>query len=333
MVWIPKNTGIPEINLNPPVILPLFRLFAMIDPQVGQSVWLFVSAAIYLSGVWLLYRQGIAGVKVVWLLTVPFVFSGLGVGQIYVLQFALGVGIWFAVRSDREMWAALLLGILVAMKPNFAIWGFVAFFAGHHRPALVAGAIALALSLVPAVLYGPHIYWEWKAAVALDRHNLLPNDVSFHGFFYRFGIPGASIVVAAVLFWVLAWAYRFKPSLHDLTPVALISAVLCSPLAWIDYTVVVFPFVVDERWRKPMLVAVILTYGVVIAAQAVGTNSVLLFLASAACVAPVLLMLVHFVGSAGNRGIISPFWPTTMPARKLSGNSTAKKQFQDTDAE
>lgn len=293
LVWVTKE-GFAETNLNPPALFPLFQLFALLDPQIGQSVWLFVSAAIYFACVWS-FREHVTRAQLFWLLTVPIVYTGIGLGQIYVLMFALGLGIWWLIKDNRPIATAILVGILVAMKPNFAIWGLIAFAAGHFRPAIVAGLVALALSALPAALYGPDIYHQWLAAAALDHHGQFPHDVSLWGYFTRSGIPGAVIAIALAVIALLGWAFRRKPSLHDLTPVAFMAGVLCSPMAWIDYILVAVPFMVERPWRVPMLIAAFILYATPLAGNTVHAAPVIVWLASTLYLTPVIIMLAHFL--------------------------------------
>lgn len=296
LVWR-TGEGFLELNLNPPTLFPLFQLFALFDPQAGQIVWMIVSAALWLAVVWLLHKQATRA-QIFWLLTLPTVYACLALGQIYILLFALGAAIWWCLKNDRALLASVLIGVLVALKPNFAVWGIVAFAAGHYRHALTAGAVALALFVLAAVLYGPSIYSEWLHAAALDQHGLHPHNVSLWAFFTRLGLNVSPYVVAAVAVAVIAWAVRFRPSLYDLTPVAVLVAILCSPLAWLDYVLVAAAFVIDRPWRLPMVAAAFLMFGSVWSGTVFHEHANLLIPISALCIAPPIIMLVYFMRRA-----------------------------------
>lgn len=292
-VWVTRQ-GFAELNMNPPALLPLFQLFALFDPQIGQSVWLLVSAAIYLLTV-ISLKDHVTRAQLFWLLTVPMVYTGIGLGQIYVLMIALGVAVWWCLRDNREIAAAVLIGVLVAMKPNFAVWGLLAFAAGHFRAAVVAGLVAFILSALPAALYGPDIFSQWLAAASGDNHGAFPHDVSLWGYFSRLGIPGAQAAIAATLIASIAWAVKFRPSLHDLTPVAILVGMLCSPLAWLDYLMIAAAFIVESKWRLPMTLAAFLLYLMPFTGKAVQGSPLVVALASSLYIIPVLIMLAHFV--------------------------------------
>lgn len=294
LVWRTAE-GFLEINLNPPTLLPLFQIFALFDPQAGQIVWLVVSAALYLAVAWTLRKQ-VTRAQMFWLMTMPTVYAGLALGQVYVLLFALGAAIWWALKEDRPVLAAILIGLLVAIKPNFAVWVATAFCAGHLRPAVIVAAVAVGLSALAALAYGPHIYSEWLQAVSMDRHSLHPHNASLLAFFTRFGLAGGWVIVSALLIGVLGWAYRVRPTLYDLTPIAILVAILCSPLAWLDYVIVAAPFFIDRPWRAPMVAAAFLIYCSPMSGAAFHSgNPAYLLLASAVSIIPVAMMLGHFL--------------------------------------
>lgn len=301
-VWIPANVDppIPEINLNPPSILPLFQIFALFDLVSGRLGWLAISAVVYCLSVWTIYRLGNPSpIQIFWLFLSPLALTNLALGQIYALLLALGVAIWQCLRSDRRLLASLLIGVVVALKPNFAVWGFLAFASRHHREAMVAGAVALILSAFPAIFYGPAVFGQWMAAAALDRHNLFPHDVSLYGFFYRLGVPYiASSPVAALCLGTLFWAYRTRPSLYDVTPIAIIVGMLCSPIAWIDYIIVIGPFIVDRKWEFPMLMAALLVFLESLWVGFVYSERTILGLVSILSMSPALIMFAVFLKRA-----------------------------------
>lgn len=302
-VWVPDNAAppIPEVNLNPPSVLPLFQIFALFDPMQGRLVWLGISAGLYALGVWSIYCVGKPNsIQILWLFLCPLAFSNLALGQIYTLLMLLGIASWYCLRENRSILASIFIGVIVAIKPNFAVWGFLAFASRHYREAVVAGIVAFALSALPAILYGPDVFSQWMAAAELDRHNLFPHDVSLHGFFYRLGFPDAAYApIAALCLSILYWAYRTKPSLYDITPVAIVVGMLCSPIAWIDYIFIIAPFIVDRQWGRPMLAGALL---VCLESQWVGfvrSERWMLLLVSIAAIAPAIIMLGVFVRRAG----------------------------------
>lgn len=294
---------IPEVNLNPPSLLPLLQFLAHFDPFAGRAAWLAAGLVIYVAGAWIIVRTARPAFwQAAWLLLFPAVADDLDLGQIYALLFALGVGAWLSLRHERLDAAAVCLGVLAAIKPNFGIWLVIAFAAGHRRPAIIAGCVSAALSFLPALLYGPLVYQQWFAAVAVDRHFLIPTDISLHGLLARLGAADLAFAPAIVLaLWSMWWARHVRPTLYDLTPVALLIAILCSPLAWFHYLLVVVPFAVDRAWRPTMIVAILLSMLQHGWAGFADQPLELIAIASIAAMAPALLMLPIFAARAQPR--------------------------------
>lgn len=295
--------GIPEINLNPPALLPLFQIMALADPHLGRLAWLFIAGAAYWFGAWILFKRTRADLlQIPWLLLSPAVSEDLAHGQIYSLLFVLGILTWLSLREGRPHAAALAMGVLIAIKPNFAVWCALVLCAGYPGVAFTAGITALCLSVLPALAYGSELYGQWFAAVAQDRHYLLPTDLSLHGLGMRMGAALAGYAAALTLLaWLALWAWRTRPSLYDLTAVALLAAILCSPIAWFHYMLVLVPFIVDRPWRAPMLAAVVLTFPERLWGFCADRQGLTLLIVSLAAMAPALIMLPVFVARAGRR--------------------------------
>jgi hypothetical protein len=49
-----------------------------------------------------------------------------------------------------------------------------------------------------------------------------------------------------------------KPAITTISSIAICAAILCAPLAWVDYTLVLAPFFVSRRWSIPSTAAAIL---------------------------------------------------------------------------
>ena len=98
-----------------------------------------------------------------------FVTYDLFLGQADVLMAALAVGacgLW--LRGNR--WAALPIGLAIAVKPTLALVLLVWFWMGDWRAALRGAGVALALLLAPFLLLGVHtladyviFYTRWNA--------------------------------------------------------------------------------------------------------------------------------------------------------------------------
>jgi arabinofuranan 3-O-arabinosyltransferase len=262
-VIVTKKLHLTEINLNPPALLPFFRFFALLEPWKGACAWLVISAALFILPALALLKQiggHMQNRQVVWLFFTPHLLNVLGAEQIYTSMFALSVYAWIAFKKDRQVLAGILIGILAAMKPPFILWPAYLFLARHFRIAVVAGVVAALLSLLPVILYGPRIYAEWLGAVSLDRHGMtFPQEISLNGFFRRAGFQPAGMALSALLLLAsAAVVWVKKPDVFNTTAVAIPVAMLCSPLAWIEYVLILFPTILAVRWDKKMTVIAIL---------------------------------------------------------------------------
>src|SRR5215218_8901196 len=101
--------------------------------------------------------------------------------------FLATVGAWVALRRGSRLVAALLIGLLIAVRPSFAVWP--AYLLLASPPAIVVGLGAFAtagmLSLAPAVVFGPEIYGAWLTTVAAHTPLEAPVDASLPAAFGR----------------------------------------------------------------------------------------------------------------------------------------------------
>lgn len=258
LTWI-TDLGIAEANMNPPTLLPLFQFFALFDAVAGARVWTLFSALLFIAtAAALLADQRFACDRhqVAWVFLAPPLMSTLSLGQIYVLLFALGVGAWLLLKRNQGLAAGVLIGLLVAMKPNFAVWPALLFLCGHWRPAVSAGAAAAAVAALSLGLYGPEVYDQWLAAVAADRHILFATEVSITGYLTRLGLPGLALpVVATLLLAVAIWSWRRRFNVLDASALGIVVAILASPLAWVDYGLVLVPALLQRPWNRTFKIA------------------------------------------------------------------------------
>ncbi|HEX6975437.1 MAG TPA: glycosyltransferase family 87 protein, partial [Vicinamibacterales bacterium] len=158
-------------NLNPPLsVLPL-QVLGRLDPVSSFAGWWIFSLACYVVAVALLARRygaGAGGLLVPWALALAGFWDTLVLGQIYLPLVLCAVCAWLLLDRGRTVAAGLLIGVVVAMKPNFATWPAILLLAGHRRAALSAVASACALSLLPLLAHGAEIYRQWFALIASD---------------------------------------------------------------------------------------------------------------------------------------------------------------------
>jgi Glycosyltransferase family 87 len=241
-------------NLNPPISALLFQLFDLADPHVSFRIWWAISVLCYGAAVLLLVRR--YG-RPDWWLLVPWAFALAGfwdtlvLGQIYLPLVLAATAAWLLLERGEGRWAGLLIGLVVAMKPNFLVWPALLFLSGHRRPALVAVATAAAISAVPLVVLGPEVYRQWFELLASDRDRaVFLTNASLTGLTARMGLPALGALLGIALLGAAAlWALRGRPAATHASALALLLALLASPIAWIHYTLFLLPVLVS-RWSS-----------------------------------------------------------------------------------
>jgi hypothetical protein len=153
----------------------------------------------------------------------------------------------------------MLIGVVVAMKPNFLVWPVLLFLAGHRFPALAAFATAAVVSAVPLAVFGPEVYRQWLELVASDSERaFFLTNASFAGLAARAGLPAFGVVLSlALLAGLAAWAFWRRPTVARVGALSLLAALLASPLGWIHYTLFLLPVLLSQ-WSRPAIKVVAL---------------------------------------------------------------------------
>jgi hypothetical protein len=251
-----------DLNLSPPALLPFFAAFSWVSVNAAVRIWTLLSALLMIGSAALLVAENRAHVQhrqILWFLLARAMFNTLWLGQDYSLMIALAVAAWVLLARDRQLAAGIVLGLLVAAKPNYALWPLLLVFCGRWKASAVAVGVAGALCALPLALYGPGIYSEWMRAVASDPHWFFPNEVSLIGLATRAGHArvgealAAALLVAACV--VVAWK---RPSLRATSGVALSVGMLASPLAWYQYAMLLAGPLFAERWNLALTLVLLI---------------------------------------------------------------------------
>ena len=241
-------------NLNPPISLYPFRLLADVNPATARTVLNIVSALVFAGCAVALLRaypehRNLFGV--LWVLGFAGFWYTLALGQLYVLLFALGLGAWLLIeKGTHPLLAGVLMGLLIAVKPNFAVWPLFLLLAGHPRVSLTAIITAAAISAVPLMLEGPVIYQQWLQAAQDYPRLALSLNASLVGETERAGIPvlgyalSATVVAAgAVVMWLV------RPTAIKASAWGIVVGLLASPIAWVGYSMLMMPVLLSRRWQ------------------------------------------------------------------------------------
>ncbi|WP_263419025.1 glycosyltransferase family 87 protein [Terriglobus albidus] len=243
------DTATPDVNLNPPVLLPYFQFLAHLTIRRFIVLQIVISALWFAAGT-LLIGPGLQGRQVICLLASVPVIGAISSGQIYGLLFFLSALAWYLHQKGWLVWCAACIGLLVAIKPTFLLWPVILFFAGHRKPALLSVTASALFSAAPLLLYGPGVYRDWLAALAHDPHWIDRQNVALVPFFTRLGHTTIGVTAAAVIAAaLLAYAWKYRPDFDTASGIGIAAGILCAPLGWYAYVLILAPFFVARRWN------------------------------------------------------------------------------------
>jgi len=247
-------------NLNPPVSVPFFGLLWRLGPEHAFVLWWGVSLFCFVAAVALLvrrYGQGSAWLLPLWAVALAGLWDTLALGQIYLPLVLATVGSWLLLERGRYVAAGVLMGVLIAVKPNFAVWPVVLLLAGHVRTPVTAALTAGLLSVIPVMTHGPLIYRQWIELIASDsgRAAFLTN-ASIPGLALRLDAGLVGMVLSIVLLTTLAlWAVRQRPAPLRASALGILGGIAASPIAWVHYTLFLLPVFFSRRWTPPVVAA------------------------------------------------------------------------------
>lgn len=246
---------LPSPNLNPPISILLFTPLARVDPVTAVTGWRV--ATLLLFGVALLilaktYPNPKIPIRILWALSLAGFWQTLALGQIYAPILILLLGAWVLTEKGHHKFAGLALGVMIAIKPNFAFWLALLALAGYTVTVLTALVVALLLSLLPLFIYGPGLYQQWLTA--LSRYPsmglLIAGNTSFQSLTARFGWPllgtALSLLFIGGSFY---FAYHNKNRRSELNTLGIVGSLLVSPFSWAGYTMLTLPiFFSRSEW-------------------------------------------------------------------------------------
>lgn len=248
-------------NLNPPLSVVAFQALALLDPLAARDGWLIACVALYGLTLYLLHREYSPGLlKMAWAVALLGFWYTIQQAQVYTLLALVGAGAWLLLRRGRYLQAGLLIGLLLAIKPNFAVWPALLMLGGHWTVALIACVAATLLSALPLAAYGPGIYAQWLSAVATSGGGgaALPHNGSLFGLAHQLGHPELGLPLAATLLVGLAlWVLLRRPDALAVSRLAAIVAFLAGPVSWPGYTLLLLPVFMERRWTWPLVAAAV----------------------------------------------------------------------------
>ena len=143
-------TGYPSENLNPPLLLPLFGLLSVFPVVAVLQAWRVISLGLYALSAFLLSRlYPVSLRRWLWISPSPDCGTRSSSGKSTLL--------WACWRPDFGSLcsgislplAVVLLGLMVAIKPNFGLMPVLLFLSGQRRVAVRSLFAAGVFSLIP----------------------------------------------------------------------------------------------------------------------------------------------------------------------------------------
>ncbi len=264
------GAGGKMMNLNPPISVILFRPLANFDPFRTIVVWQIVAATFYLSSVFLLgagYRHNVSLLLLLWSFSLAGFWHTLGLGQVYTFLLLLTSIGWVLHRSGKVILAGISIGLVVAIKPNFAVWLLFLWVWGYRHTVVASSITFLVVSMLPLMTYGVEIYRQWLEASQPAMETLImPGNNSMVGLTARFGSAEVGIVislllVAGLLLLVRSRKAQEKKSFEEASALGIIASLLASPISWTGYTIMLLPifFSLKEWSPRSLASAAVLT--------------------------------------------------------------------------
>jgi hypothetical protein len=142
------------------------------------------------------------------------------------------------------------MGLLIAIKPTLILVPLFLYLSRQRRFATLTLVFAGIASLLPLAIYPVRYYTEWLSTLRADNHWLIPT-IAIPAYFSRLELRGLGLAIsAAVLIYLCFLVWRLRPSWTTTIGLAVCAAILCAPLSWPAYIVMLAPMYVSQRWTR-----------------------------------------------------------------------------------
>lgn len=207
-----SENGGPSISTNPPfwtvLVVPLallepitaYRLFVLLAVLAGVSYVAWTAEELRLRPAWAVFGASLL------VFSNPFLGT-LALGQVYTIL-ALGlVAAWVADRRGNTLVSGAALGLVLAVKPQFApvlLWPLL-----RRRWRMLAAALAsgAAATLIGLVVVGPDALVDWLAYVSSRQPEGYWDNHTLPGAMARLFRENEFVEPVALLPWMEPLAY------------------------------------------------------------------------------------------------------------------------------
>jgi hypothetical protein len=153
------------------------------------------------------------------------------------------------LRNRQWVLAGILLGIVIAIKPNYALISLILLAAGHGRPAAASIITTGAISLVPLFIDGPSIYFHWLHMTTEFEGYAWTSNASLVSVGERIDFAAAGQLAAMALgLGSVVLARGARPAALNAMALGLMTVILVGPVSWAGYTLLLLPFLFSMRW-------------------------------------------------------------------------------------
>ena len=258
------NAGGKMINLNPPLSIVFFSFLPRVEPWRALATWRVVTILLYFASVLALaklYSDNLTSTRLIWAFTLAGFWHTVSLGQIYALLLAFTTASWYFAKKEKPLLAGIALGIVIAIKPNFAIWAIFLLFAGQWTIFAAAAICAATLSAIPIFMYGFGIYAQWLAVSAVRHATLImPGNNSIEGLTSRVGLDNVGAVLGVIVaVFLLYRATRLTAEnperIESASTLGILATLLASPIAWTGYTILLLPTFFSLKKWSPLVIA------------------------------------------------------------------------------
>lgn len=248
------NREIPSPNLNPPFSVYLFSIFTFFNIRFGFRLWQVISVALYITGIYLFAKDNNNSkqpLHILFAFSIAGFWHTLELGQIYIFLFFLLILIYLSVKKQKDMLSGLLLGLLIAIKPNFMILPIFLFVSKYRKIACTALMTSAILSFIPIITDGTNIYFQWIQATIKYQGISYPGNSSLVGLFSSFNIPQVGYYLSILLFiGLIIFLYKKRADIRQVLGIGIAASLLLSPIAWSGYMVMFVPYIMEQKWGK-----------------------------------------------------------------------------------
>ena len=251
-----------RVNANPPILLPLFSYLGRFDASASL---ILIKVITFLCVLFSIYHYKVdhkysyvAGVLIISSFAMA---QTIDLGQIYCLLLLLVMMVLPRqpfMQGVRRFKAAVALGLLVAIKPNFGLLIVLLFAGGEFVISLVAVVIFLFATAISTAAIGVLNLRSWAEAI----HTLSPS-VSYRLDLtaFLFPLPGIAVFFLSIsIALATVWAvWKIRPSYHDTVSLGIMLSLLLSPLGWVGYSLCLIPSAFQSfQFREYWLPAIVL---------------------------------------------------------------------------